>query len=243
MQDIFFDGVVGDGLVDEEAANVNEGNREIEEPAFLEEIAAAGLIPDVAGSRSEARAAESSSSDSDSSSSSSSPSPAATPRRALPTEQAAPSSARAQAPVIRQVQDGTHRWGEFLLTWVPEKMQAGRTQPIKARRQATCRHHAEFNADGAIRTRCTRSITVNPGQPDCANSRSALRKLKSWLMVSADFASKRQHQLAEVQERGDSELQSWLQSMGPLPQQLEGRREGNDEQVRRSRKRPRDARA
>ena len=75
--------------------------------------------------------------------------------------------------IVRTVQEDTHSWGPFRLTW----RAATRTQ--RSAWQATCKHHADYQGT-AVRTRCTRSMAASG--PATEDGQRALRVLKAWLL-------------------------------------------------------------
>eukprot|EP00971_Amphidinium_carterae_P138782 2750155-Amphidinium_carterae.1 len=116
--------------------------------------------------------------------------------------------------IQRAVQEGTHVWGPFRLTFRPG------SGVKKAQWQATCRFHAAFNIEGSVRTRCTRSCAISSLDPASPESITELRKLKEWLTAGHCVHGKDAHQkMKTTGTMSDADLEKRLKDM-PEPPEL-----------------------
>eukprot|EP00971_Amphidinium_carterae_P328294 6460090-Amphidinium_carterae.1 len=129
------------------------------------------------------------------------------------------------------------------VTWVPAKPGLRGKLTTKARWQCTCGIHAAYNANGTVRAKCTRTLTVadDENSPGSFAANLTLRKLKTWLVQAKSYATKEQHQGSVVTTaKTESELDELLAALGGPPARPHGNTPSKKETERKLRKRPRD---
>ena len=124
----------------------------------------------------------------------------------------------AQDAMKRAVQEGTHKFGPFRITF----RRASPSQ--KPGWQATCLFHAKYGQDGKIQTRCTRSATLPDSSQDSPHSLECLRALYTWLLAGEGIDNKTEHQALQIQSMDDASLNAALSEM-VLPEDPAGEEE------------------
>ena len=125
-----------------------------------------------------------------------------------------------EPPRERVIQEQTHDWGPFRMTW-----RGGSTPGW----QATCRWHADFEGN-RVKTRCTRSIAVE--QAGSLQGQKALALLKAWCLKAPLHADKQAHQSDRPQEMSEQALEQGLQRLACPPEQPSGRAIGAEARKR-----------
>ena len=201
-----------DDTVEEDPLNSNTTSDSLEHLVTLAAELASGPELEEAQPRQRNTEGANRTSRSSSSSSSSTSSTDSTPERPSgAVSQAAAATDSEPPPVARTVQDSSHVWGNFRLTYRPP------SGGLKAAWQGTCRFHADFTGD-KIRTRCTRTCAIEGDNPRTAESQAKLRAVKSWLVLAHTCRSKATHQKFQCTVLDDTALQQALLEMPAPPE-------------------------